>query len=280
MKKYLLFIFILNILITSCNQEYRKNNDLYDYQLKGNIASIKVSVYEADSKFGEIIKKELVYGRTTITDFNESGYITSISEYDEEGSLCHNKVYSYINNKIDYITTHNLISNYVTKAVYNWDNNDLISYIEYDENGKEDFKRVYDYDGKRNKSTSFYSRGELTQKRIITKHDGDFISEEIIYDKNGKKNRILKYEWKDKQIVKHEIISDKNTRFVLYENGLYIMSKDCHYEMYPHKMLWDDYGIFYYEYEYDNKKNWTKCVMYEGEEKEPRHIVEREITYR
>ena len=83
MKNYL---FILSLLFLTACTNYKKT-DLDIYQLKGNVSSVKILTYYADSKFGEIIKEELLYDGVSVVDFNKSGYITSISSYIKNGNL-------------------------------------------------------------------------------------------------------------------------------------------------------------------------------------------------
>ena len=90
MKKYL---FLLSLLIISCNDN--KTTDLDFNQLNGNVASVKISTYEADSKFGEIVKGDLEYNGVSIIEFNESGYITSTSVFERNGELYSKSKYFY-----------------------------------------------------------------------------------------------------------------------------------------------------------------------------------------
>lgn len=51
-------ILVLDILICSCSLGQKVKNDLEELNLKGKVKSFKEFQYEAEDKFGEVIKEE------------------------------------------------------------------------------------------------------------------------------------------------------------------------------------------------------------------------------
>lgn len=277
MKKIL---FILCILITSCDN---KATDLEKCELKGDVSSVKVSFYEADSKFGEIIKGDYCDyytfgGQVKTIEFNESGYITFLSKFRKNGKLEDKEVYSYKNGQVDEINIYDSNGDLWRKEVQEWDKNKLLSQTIFTKDGKEDYKFIYEYENNLIKSHSTYLNGELYSKTIVTKHNGKNISEAIRYDKDGKKEDTETFTWENNQCVKYTSNSMSYSR-EFNKSVLAIKSENCYYIMGAIRLS-DNENVFYYEYEYDNKDNWIKCIIYEGEVKQPHFIVERKITYR
>lgn len=273
MKKLLL---LLSVVLVGCNNTV---TDWDNYQLKGNVELVKLSVYDADSKFGEIVKGDLDYFGICTIEFNESGYITSISEYDESGDLFSKNIYSYKNDKLDNIIKYDFNGDLSNKTIYNWDADKLQSMIRYDEDGEETNKGVYEYENNNLKSYSWYIKGDLETKEIMIKKKGDYVLESVSYDKDGKEIGKYIYEWKNKKIVRSKFISDEeNSYSILNEEGLPIESQNCYVQL--NTIYTSVKGIYYYKYEFDDKDNWIKCVIYKGETKEPYKLIEREIRYR
>ncbi|MBR5802753.1 MAG: hypothetical protein IKY31_00185 [Bacteroidaceae bacterium] len=259
----------------------KQKTDLDENQLKGNVAFVKYSTYEADSKFGEIVKGDLDFWGVSTIEFNEAGYITSTSVFDEDGELYSKENYSYKNGKLDNIIRYNSEGKLDSKTVYKWkDDKQLSSFITYDKDGKEIQKFIREYEGENLKSSSYYYRDELKTKDIITKIDGMYILESVTYDKDGKEKGKLINEFISKKLIKSEYISDKESSYsVRYnEDGCAVKSENCYVEK-PGILNTNEKGIYYYEYEFDNKNNWIKCVVLKGEDKQPFKVIEREITY-
>lgn len=277
MKKYL---FLLSLLIISCNDN--KTTDLDVNQLNGNVASVKISTYEADSKFGEIVKGDLEYNGVSIIEFNESGYITSTSVFESNGELYSKSKYFYKEEKLDYVVGYNAEGDLEFKTVHNWDNNELLSVIHYDKDGKEICRDTYEYENEKQKSYSFYYEDELETKGIVTKYHGKICLESIEYDKNGKEKGKKINEWKNGKIVKTEYISYKESSCSSYsisynENGYTKKSENCY--ILSNTIHLND-GTYYYEYEFDDKDNWIKCIIFKGDSKKPYLLIEREIYYK
>lgn len=275
MKNYL---FILSLLFLTACTNYKKT-DLDNYQLKGNVSSVKMLTYYADSKFGEIIKGELLYDGVSVVDFNKSGYITSISSYIKNGNLYSKSKYSYREDKLDTVIVYDSNGDLMNKMFFIWDDDKLLSNLNYDSEGKETFKNIYEYENGYVKTVLFYDEDELVDKQIITKRDGENVLESFSYDKTGKEKGKHINEWDNNIQVKIEYIAsnDDSSYSIFLENGLTVKSENCYVLMNSIDMSMKE--IYFYDYEFDNKDNWIKCIVFKGNGKIPYRVIEREITY-
>jgi len=280
MKKFLLVLGLLGTLVSSCNSnnDVLKSKDLDDHQLKGNVESVKVATYEAINSFGNIVKgkiKSRLYRSVEVTEFNESGFITSTSSYTKNGELDGKRIYSYKNNQIDNIISYGSAGNLVLKTIYEWDNDLLLKATIYDSKGREASKTIHEYDGNKRKSTSTYINGKLRHKNIATKYEGELPTESVSYNGEGKETNRTTLEYKNGKLAFH---STYKGTYAVDEDGLTTKSVDCYSVLNDYNE--DVKGIFFYEYEFDKNDNWIKCTIYKGEIKQPYQIVERVITYR
>lgn len=277
-KLYLLFI-VMSVL-ASCGNGGGSltSKDLEANQLKGNVKSVKVSTYEAVENFGKIKKGKLIlasYETIDITEFDELGNISVITNYNKNGEFEGKSIFSYKDGHKDNISSYGSDGDLILKSVFNWNNDQLISNIIYDSRGKESSKTLFEYDGNKLKTTSLYMYDNLRFKSEVVEYEGDLPKETVSYDKNGKETNRTTVEYKN---GKPSIHSTYNGSYALDENGLTTKSVDCYNVL--DKYSEDVKGIFIYEYEYDDKDNWIRCIVYKGEIKQPYHIVEREIMYR
>ena len=280
MKKFLLVLGLLGTLVSSCsnNNDVLRSKDLDDHQLKGNVESVKVATYEAINSFGNIVKgkiKSRLYRSVEVTEFNDSGFITSTSSYTKNGELDGKRIYSYKNNQIDNIISYDSDGDLVLKTIYEWDNDLLLSTITYDNKGREGSKIIYEYDGNKSKSTSVYINKILRFKNVVLKYDGELPSESVSYDGEGKETNRTTLEYKNGKLAFH---STYKGTYAVNKDGLTTKSVDCYNVLSDYSE--DVKGIFFYEYEFDKNDNWIKCTIYRGEIKQPCQIVERVITYR
>ena len=285
MKNLFIAPLCLVCLFASCQQSANKIYHYEEYGLNSPVKSVKVTTYEAESKFGDIVKGELEWNGHYLVKFNAVGNIESIQEFDDDGDLTG-----------------------VVKYKYNELNN-VIGFYDYDEEGECKYSSVCEYDGMylvKQTITNYYSNepeitvlefvrtGEwITETRVtkdkelssLTKYSKSDATggEWITYDKTGKElskgvqklnknGRIIehceydichKIEWNDKNLPVHL------TNALLHHNTIvswYMQdeSPECHIE-----------------YEYDDKDNWIRQIVFEcdGELKVPVTISEREIIY-
>lgn len=272
---------LCSLVVLSCAKN--KRYSYQEYGLDCPVKSIKVTTYEASSKFGEVVKGDLKWNGHYLAEFNSVGNIITLTEYDNDGNL-----------------------NSVTKCKYNEDDN-VTDVSEYDEDGKLEYNQSYEYKGillvkftRTFKDTTeevyvneFFRDGETIIKET-THHNGELRSvvkynkhdktgtEWVRYDKDGKEqsrgSSILNEDGK----VTRCNLNDKDYYEVTWnEKGLpvYLKNAELYNSSYVSSYNYCDGSIFYIEYEYDNKGNWIKQTLFEGELKKPVTISERVIVY-
>lgn len=279
-KAYIFYLALYTLIISSCSD---KTYSYQEYGLNCPVKSVKVTTYEAESKFGEIIKGDLDWSGHYFSEFNSVGNIVSLTEYDDEGDI-----------------------DGVTKYKYNNDNN-VINVSEYDYKGNLDFEYTYEYDGSlMSKITATFKYSDEDNVYVTDiKREGNTIKEKITH-LNGELSSIVKYskydktgaEWtqydkdgkekgkgssilnKDGKVSRYNINEKEFYEVNWNEKGLPSYLKNA--ELYNNSFISYDNGnesILYIEYEYDKKGNWIKQIIYEGEVKEPVTISERTIVY-
>lgn len=263
-------------------------NSRYDYELYGlnaPVKSVKVLTYEADSKFGEVVKGELKFLGNYVAEFNAVGNIQSISDFDSDGDLF-----------------------WVSKYKYN-DNNHMIEHSSYNPEGEVEYKNTFEYvyDGEKIVSVtqnslyndinttylyeSMYDGNTIVEENTFV--NGDFISktkylkhdvsgkEWILYDKDGvEESSGHEYYNKSGRVVSSRI-GDKSFEVKWNDKNLPIYLKNA--QLYNNtlisSLLDEGESLYYVEYEYDTMGNWVRQIVFEGEMKRPVSISEREIKY-
>jgi len=89
------------MLLNSCSSQ-KDETDWAKYNLSGKLKSIIENSYEAEEKFGEIVKGESgsPYWENGQITFNENGNIIESNTYDSDGSLGREVTYEYDYDKI------------------------------------------------------------------------------------------------------------------------------------------------------------------------------------
>ena len=270
---------ICAITITSCKEH---NITSYrDYGLNIPVKSIKVTTYEAESKFGEIVKGDREYNGHYTTIFNDEGLVISTTTYNYYGDTME-----------------------VTKHKYNDDDN-IINVTNYNKDGKINYETKWTYDGDHVKSvttTNYWDDTPITHEQQFI-YDGRTIVEEHIF-RNGTLICVNKFTNYDKDGAKWVSHNADGTEQI---NGYYTLNKARKYTQYAcddiqFQIKWDENnspietknaevdqnGATYYykeganlffEYEYDNKGNWIKQIVFEGDMRTPLTISERKIVY-
>ena len=277
----ILLMTLCSFVVLSCAK-----NKTYSYQKYGldcPVKSIKVTTYEASSKFGEVVKGDLKWNGHYLAEFNSIGNIITLTEYDNDGNL-------------------NRVANYK----YNEDDN-LTNISEYDEDGKLQFNTSFEYKGILlvKVTTTFKDTTEEVYVNEIF-HDGETIIKESTHH-NGELRSVVKYNKNDKtgaEWVCYDKDGNEQSRgsSILNEDGkvtrcnlndkdyyevtwnekglpIYLKNAELYNSSYVSSYNYCDGSIFYIEYEYDNKGNWIKQTLFEGELKKPVTISERVIVY-
>lgn len=283
MKSANFCVFVINfmILLSSCT-----NKQTYDYEYYGlncPVKSVKVITYEAESKFGEIVKGDLEWHGHYLAIFSDVGNLESISNYDDDGELISVDKYKYDeDNKVTVISSYDNNGDLIDQIMYTY-NEDLIESFTQKSywNDKEEIREYkHKWHGEQLVETMIIENGELSTIIKYTSNSKNN-SKWITYDKNGKEisrgdeayneygqmvsrnegELHIIVEWNDKKLptfLKNAHLSN-NTIISWYRTG--------------------EENTYYVEYEYDKKGNWIKQVVYEGEIKTPLTISERVIQY-
>lgn len=261
MKKLL---FILVILVTSCSS-YNQISDLDKYQLKGNISSIKTYKNTRSSK------KHLRYK----AEFNAIGNLTNIYVYMvHSDDVFEKKEYNYKKGKLISIDIYNPLSEQHTKSIQEWKGNRISKIIHdefmYDEYIKDKQKTII----------KSFILGDYRGKTIEQHNKDGYPIEQIKYDSKGKEIERAIIKWENNIPVQYS--SNKCSYYTeLNEYGYPKHSVNCSISYASHIVVTPDNNKqYYYEYEYDDKGNWIKCNIYEGEDKKLWQIFQREITYK
>lgn len=227
MKKHLILeLLLISCFLTSC--EIKSNiNDLEKVNLKGDITSIRQTLYYVTEKFGEPVKGARKCIDLDIcelyTKYNELGNEIEFSEYNSYGISFISKIkYNEKNQKIEqnrytpdegkrvmqFKFKYDLNGNctelssdygYIEKKVYDENNNLIKESITH--NSLEKFQYTYKYNDKNQKISELYDEG----KTLYTYFEDGNIKDVIVYNKDGsierKGNYIYHYDEHQNWIV-------------------------------------------------------------------------------
>lgn len=283
MKPANIFLCTFSFMLLLCSCTNKRTYHYEEYGLNCPVKSVKVTTYEAESKFGEIVKGDLDWEGHYLAIFNSIGNLESISSFDDDGELTGVSKYKYDkDNKIIEVSFYDEDGDIDYKLTYTYINNQIESLIQksYWNDKEEIYEYKHKWVGEQLLETMRISNGELSSMTKYKRMDKNS-SEWITYDKDGKEvsrgdetyndygrlvNRnegdlCIEVKWNSKNLpiyLKNAHLHD-NTNIAWYGSG-----DDCAY---------------YVEYEYDKKGNWIKQIVFEGEIRNPITISERVITY-
>ena len=256
------------------------NDKEYNYGIEymhGNVKSVDLSVFEAKSKFGEVIEDEYIYNE--FYSFNAHHQIEQIRMIEDELKDSPSLVLKFKYGKDNNLHTLN---------VYNSDGEiDRINEFQYS-NGKIKKCDSYEcYNDERDKYGTLnfsYSQNQMIVEMI---YDHDKYTYIIDYNDKGRtiritlkgngsnKNRAIKIERdKDENILKttnirEELISLDHVQLLL----VLTMDPSLGLEYIEAE------NIYLYEYEFDEHHNWIKRIVYENDKEHPQYIYKRSIEY-
>ena len=277
----ILLMTLCSLVVLSCAKN--KTYSYQEYGLDCPVKSIKVTTYEASSKFGEVVKGDLKRYENYLAEFNSVGNIITWTQYINDGDIFS-----------------------VTKHKYNEDDN-VTDVSIYDEDWKLEYNQSYEYKGillvkftRTFKDTTeevyvneIFRDGETIIKET-THHNGELISvvkynkhdktgtEWVRYDKDGKElNKGSSILNEDGKVTRYNYNDNDYYEVTWNEKGLpvYLKNAELYNSSYVSSFHYCDDSIFHIEYEYDNKGNWIKQTLFEGELKKPVTISERVIVY-
>lgn len=262
MKKNILLLFRLPFFL---RKKQQVKNNLEKEGLKGAVKSVRKITYDAEKKFGKIMKgkKKECYINTfniinTLIIYNEKGNMIEWNSYNSDGSLDKKSTYEY-NAKKNEITwsKHNPDGSLVDgKYVIKYDaKGNGIEKSDYNSDGSLRYKIDIEYDdqGNETEGNSYNPDGSLKYKVIVKS------------DKRGKEIERSKYNYKgnlkNKITYKYDAKGDRIEENRYKYDGSFLLK-------------------YVYKYKFDKQGNWiekTKIRIYKFEI--PKSITERKIVY-
>ncbi|MBP5328229.1 MAG: hypothetical protein J6Y98_10030 [Bacteroidales bacterium] len=256
---------------------------LAENNLKGKVKTVKLSIYKATKKFGELkpgsLSEDALFhplstgysfsfygsgyyaGAICKQTYNNDGMISSERWYNEKKKIYKETEYTYKNGfLLETNSTYksSLKYSYLPDNIYN-------EKYSYDKSGRVVADTVY-------KDTSVfmttlyeYSENTITycydNKKNVVKFENGRPSMLISYDSVGNETGTTRY---------------NNHGFETSYDGKVSIEYDYN-EYFDPISKTEDIDKYTFSYEYDKKKNWTKRITYK--DGEPIYIEEREITY-
>ena len=95
-KVYPLIVSLIVLLASSCNS--KASYDYEEYGLNCPVKSVKVTTYNAESKFGDVVKGRLASDGHYLAKFNAIGNLEEISWFDDDGNLNSREICKYNDN--------------------------------------------------------------------------------------------------------------------------------------------------------------------------------------
>lgn len=248
-KSLILLLLIMSYVTLSCQQKSNKN-DLEKENLKGNVLSVRKTLYEVTEKFGEPVKGARKCVDLDIcevyTKYNELGNETEFTEYDGYGF------------------------NFISKIKYNEKNQKIEQNRYTPEEGKRvmQFKLKYDLKGNCTELSSDYG---YVEKKVYD--DNNNLIKELIKRGTGPNEKFneFNYKYNDKNQKISEVSEDDKTVYTYFENG---DMKDV--------IIYNNDGSIQrkgnYIYKYDEHQNWIVQIGYENGI--PTLYAERIIEYK
>jgi len=269
------------------------NPDFYDDfldSLNGNIATIKMKSYDAKMKFGEVMKDSESYNAFYCFQMAENGLPEVVSQYyysnwkekdileymakfeydgnkkmkvsyyEEDGDLHYTKHYFYIDGQLVATTCYNGNGAWDSGINHEYENGKLIKDIQVDEDENPIMETRYTYQGNLMNMTIIDCKTGEQNYYQNTEFDNNWRAISKVEDYNGE--------------VKEIRVERNEKGYVIKSIGGTI---DIFGYLSPQPI---NQEVYYYEYEFDDHKNWIKRIIYKGEAKTPFEITEREITYK
>lgn len=262
MKKTLLIILLACI---SCSEN--QSNDLKEYNLKGDVISVKSKKYRAIEKFGEVEKGEVASRNDDYRldadfanvhhIFNDQGRIISTTLFDKNGDIDVK------------ITIEDTIANF-----YSPGGRLMIRAISDDYDLPKEIN-VYDFDGDlRSKVLSTYDE---KQNPLETKE----------YDESGALMSQSTYTYNENDLIKNEEIMKVENKRVGYSrrktkdtiNSIFTYTYNAHNDVAEITLERENKELSKtYTYTYDDQDNWIQRIEHIG--LQPKFIIERTIKYK
>lgn len=270
------------LVLSGCGSKSDRAYDYEYYGLNTPVKSVKVTTYDAESKFGDVVKGDLAREGHYVAKFNDVGNLTSVASYDDDGELRGMDKYKY--------NGHDM----------------LVEMSSYDDEGELNYQFVYEYDGERVATMTQANYWNDTED--VTRYDHTWDGEQLVavdvvaggtlvsrtkfsqndesgskwvtYDGDGNEVSRGSEKLNDGRIVKRtEGDHSIEVRWNDKKLPTYLKNAYLHHNALISWYYGDKEYSYYIEYEYDDSGNWVKQTIFEGEIRRPVSISERVITY-
>ncbi len=243
MRKILLIAFIV---IFGCKDQKIKN-DLSEQNISESVSSIKTSRYNADEKFGEIVKSDFLSSEEIF--FNSMG---NIERKLFKSNFYNQEEINFYDNKGFRVRQNSKSSNSGT------------------------YVTIYKYEyGLNNEQNTLDSIGKLyTKTKFIYDDDGN-LSKEFVYDGDGSTLYTAEFKYdKDNNVIEVLNLNGNgkkvfHTTMTYDEHGNQITSVESNNRGETSKVL--------SKYTFDQNGNWIKEIVYKNDQL--KLYIEREINY-
>ncbi len=313
MKKCFLLFLIIGL--WSCSSSSDKINSLERAGLKGDVAEVITLIYDAELKFGDIVKDDV--DEIMHDEYNADGYLLTTTEYDDiamgidDISMKIKHTYDSDNNELsfayygydgdvryqsDYLYEKGKVVSFTSKGEY-VSGGQYTEKYEYDKNGRI-AKCVGQSEESRNTIIMLYNRSEydeqnpsdvINEVRLLTK-DGKILafkrvneSGEFVRDSKGK---ITEFSYKGDVAKSCSFEYDKNGNLINIKGATfnfvtYFMTGIEAY-IYPQQIMeFNEFAYVKVVYENDKKQNWIRATYESSDGKDTEYsILERSIQYR
>jgi len=312
MRKFILTIVCFVTTLSLAQNSFIDNDytfNLNDYNIKGEVESIKRTTWSAQQEEGVIKKGRPRYGGWSVVKldyFNKSGILIKEEGYGVDNDLL--RKYSYLINKDGKLIEEEIVyydENVVIPVIYHYDKkNKLIERIRYDPDKDIRRRDIYVYDnngiisetiGCNSSPPCYYSIYEINEveNSVLIKSLERNSSELLKYDTSG--NWIEKSDYEN-GVMSHQIqrafdvkgnlteraayYSDgKRKRLTVKFNFTYDQNDNITKEI---EIRFNENGVRSYDeksftYKYDLKGNWVERIEYENNL--PKEIQLRELNY-
>ncbi len=280
MKRSLLLVLSIGLFLASCGGGGTKNDP---WGLNCPVKSIKVTTYNAKSKFGEIVKDKISDENNYTVAFNIDGDAETISNFDNEGELLSKSKYKYNSDrKLMELSRYDKDGDLIYQYIYEYEGERVIKLVSkyYWDETPNIYENTNEWNGERLICAKSIKNGELQSVAKYSKWDKSG-AEWIEYDGNGDETGRGKIAYDENGFIKTYNTETINAEIERNDKNLPIYIKGARSDSGTGIILSEEYKdeIFYIEYEYDERGNWIKQTIYEGEIKMPKTISERVITY-
>ena len=255
-----------------------------EFGLAAPAKRVVVKTYEARSKFGEVVKGELT-DESYMVEFDTAAGMATRTYFDSRGDIMSFQRY-----------------------IYKGDN--LVEFMDLDSDEELNYRQVLGYEGDICTSiitTNYLASDDVPSVEICEyKFDGELVTEYIRKSEDGTVLSRGVYSYPEKnveEVVDYGAPGEEAEHITRYYNDMgqivKIISDNTYYEIeYNSRNLpirfvnvapycntlfailsKTEEALYYADYRYDARGNWTTQIIYQGNMKRPYRISEREITY-